>query len=181
MNLLQNLFEKSKIQYSKDMTDAVPEDLIKEIQKNIRDGSSNLKLKWPNALSLVHKAYLLSNTQRPYPHMKAAWRQYEENIQFAVLQLSKTRGMDADWRMSSSVFMDSYQVDIFNGREKKTVLIESTSLDELTNKIVKETFNDYNVDQKVQDDEVSLQPRKFGIKQPFSIGIKKLVSSEKMP
>jgi transcriptional regulator of met regulon len=175
MNFLQDLYEKTT--YSKDMTDAVPVELIKEIQKNIRDGASNSKLKWANALELTHKAYKVANVQRPFPSMKNAWKQYEENIQYAVQQLATHHGMKADWRMSSSVFMDSFQVDIFNGTEKKSVIVEALSMDDLSNKIGTKTFSAYNIEQNEEDGKVTIQPRKFGIKQPFRVVINELLDA----
>lgn len=176
MNLLQSIYEKTQIKYSKDMTDAVPPDLMKEIQKNIRDGASNTKLQWANALELAHKAYKVANVQKPYPSMKNAWKQYEENIQFAVQQLALTRGMDADWRMSSSMFMEAenqkqFTVTVFNGTQKQSYQVESDDVEKVTDKLVTETFSAYDVEQKVQNGKIRLSPRKFGIKQPFSVVI----------
>ncbi len=79
------------------------------IQKLIRDGTKPDKetgqyQQWANALHLVHKAYEVAGIQRPTPDMPDLWKQYEENIQFAVAQLSKAHGVNGDWRMSSSEF-----------------------------------------------------------------------------
>lgn len=173
MSLLQDIYEKTT--YSNDMTDTIPAEYMKEIQKNIRDGASNPKLKWANALELAHKAYKVANVQRPLPSMKNAWKQYEENIQYAVQQLATHHGMKADWRMSSSVFMDSYQVDIINREDRKRMVVEGISQEELTSKIVKDTLNDYDIEQIEEDGKVILQPRRFGIKQPFQVVIEKRV------
>lgn len=176
MNLLQNLCEAGP-KYKADMSDTVPVEMIKEIQKNIRDGASNPKLKWANALELAHKAYKVANVQRPFPSMKNAWKQYEENIQYAVAQLATHHGMKADWRMSSSIFREAltqkeYKVDVFNGMEKESYIIESANVDEVLNKIVKETLNAYDVELFEKEDEIHLIPRKFGIKQPFRVVVK---------
>ena len=89
-----------------DLTELTP-DIMSDIQKNIRKGASETEQKWANALHLVQKAYEVSGVQRPEPDMKAAWKQYEENITYSVQQLAKFRGMDADWRMSASVFHEA--------------------------------------------------------------------------
>lgn len=177
MELLQDLFEKNK--YSDDMSDAVPEEYMKEIKKNIRDGASNVKLKWGNALELVHKAYKVANVQRPYPSMAEAWKQYEENLQYAVSQLALYRGMKADWRMSSHVFheavsQEKFLVSVFNGNDKKTCIVESSDKDKMLNEIVINTFSAYYIEQKQVGNKTKLIPRKFGIKQPFSVVVETL-------
>lgn len=114
MNMEDNINEAEKT----DMSELPPE-LIKDLEKNIRKGASDLKQKWSNALELVHKAYdvgyqdesidadgkkvkLSKPIQRPTPQMAGGWKQYEELIKYAVEQLSKSRGLKADWRASSS-------------------------------------------------------------------------------
>ena len=86
---------------------ALPEDVMKDLRSNIGKGAKDTTQKWANALELVHKAYEVSNVERPNPDLKAAWKQYEELIQYAVKQLSNSRGMDADWRMSAAVFHEA--------------------------------------------------------------------------
>jgi predicted small metal-binding protein len=105
MTFLTDLYLISE---GKDM-DSLPEDVMNEIQKNIRTGAKDLEQLWSNALELVHKAYEVSGVQRPTPDMKNAWKQYEQNLQYAVQQLSKYRGIKGDWRMSSSVFHEALQ------------------------------------------------------------------------
>jgi len=88
---------------------SIPLDKFKDIQKNIRDGANDIEQKWANALELLHRAYKVANVERPSPEMTDAWKQYEENLQYAVQQLSKARGMDADWRMSAAMFYEAEQ------------------------------------------------------------------------
>ena len=81
------------------------------IQKNIRTGAKPDKdtgqfQNWANALHLVHKAYEVAQIQRPTPDMKELWKQYEENIKYAVEELAKTRGIDGEWRMSAHELRD---------------------------------------------------------------------------
>lgn len=85
----------------KDDMSALPDAQLKEIQKNIKDGAKDTTQLWANALELVHKAYEVAKIERPDITMEAAWKQYEEMIEFAVRELAKTRGPDGDWRMSS--------------------------------------------------------------------------------
>lgn len=95
-------FLKQALLLAEEDLSELPEDTVKDIQSNISKGAKDTEQKWANALELVHKAYSVSKVQRPSPSMKGGWKQYEENIQFAVLKLSKARGMNGDWRMSSA-------------------------------------------------------------------------------
>lgn len=173
MNLLSNLIETNS--YSADMTDALPHDIMKEIQKNIRGGAQDLNLKWANALELVHKAYKVSNVQRPLPEMKNAWKQYEENLQFAVQQLAKFRGMKADWRMSSSVFIEavnpnSYIVTIEDAGHSEKYRVTGVDIKDVVEKL-KGTFKDYEVSVRKTPQGVLLIPYQYGVKQSFRVRI----------
>lgn len=106
MSLMEDLLHTI---YEGEDFDDLPEDVMTEIQKNIRNGAKDRQQLWSNALELVHKAYEVTGVQRPTPDMKNAWKQYEENLQYAVEQLSKYRGIDGSWRMSSSVFHEALQ------------------------------------------------------------------------
>lgn len=79
----------------------LPDAVIGEIKSNIRSGAKDLEQKWKNALELVHKAYQVTNVRRPTPDQKGAWKQYEDLIKYGVQQLSATRGIDGEWRMSN--------------------------------------------------------------------------------
>ena len=88
-------------------TNRLTQDQMDTIQKNIREGTKADKetgqyQKWANALHLVHKAYEVANIQRPTPDMKELWKQYEENIEYAVKELSKAHGIDGAWRMTAA-------------------------------------------------------------------------------
>lgn len=85
----------------------LPNDVMVSLRKNIRKGAEDLEQNWSNALELVHKAYEVEGVQRPDPSMKDAWKQYEENIAYAVQQLSVNRGSDGDWRMSAAMFREA--------------------------------------------------------------------------
>ena len=95
------LLKQALLLTEEDLTE-LPGEVMSTIQSNIRKGAKDLQQKWANALELVHKAYQVSQVDRPTPNMKAAWKQYEENITYAVQQLAKARTMNGDWRMSAS-------------------------------------------------------------------------------
>jgi hypothetical protein len=86
----------------------LPEVVINELKSNIRTGAKDLAQQWKNALELVNKAYHVANVRRPSPDIRGAWRQYEDLIQFGVRQLSATRGLGGDWRMTSPMIKESY-------------------------------------------------------------------------
>ncbi len=136
MKFLRDLFEITDISSRSPSPDALPKGGMDIIQKSIRDGTKPDKetgqyQNWSNALHLVHKAYQINNVQRPTPDMQEAWKQYEENIQFAVKELAKTHGIKGDWRMSSSIFHEALEMAKGNGVE-----VEVTDGDETTAHIV---------------------------------------------
>lgn len=93
---------------SSDIT-TLPGQIISEIKKNVRKGAQDMEQAWTNALELTHKAYQVANVRRPAPDQKGAWKQYEEIIQYAVKELSKTRGLDAKWRMTSTSIREAVE------------------------------------------------------------------------
>ena len=93
-----------------DLTE-LPEGEINKVKANIRKGAKDLNQKWANALELVHTAYEVAKVERPDITMEAAWKQYEDMIKYAVEQLSDARGIDGDWRMSSSSLNEAKQED----------------------------------------------------------------------
>lgn len=117
----RKLFEKTN-----DLS-ALPEDVISEIKKLIRDGASDRSKKWANALELVHAAYKAAAVQRPTPDMESAWKQYEEMISYAIDQLAKYRGIDGDWRMTSLTMTEQAEGNyIVAELENRTVNIKGT-------------------------------------------------------
>lgn len=87
------------LQEDKDLSE-LPPDSIKDLEKKVREGAKDKEQDWANALELANKAYEVIGVQRPTPALQAAWKQYEGMIQFAVKELAKVRGLDADWRMT---------------------------------------------------------------------------------
>lgn len=103
-----------KLNEKDDLTE-LPEGDINKIKTNIRKGAQDTDQRWANALELVHTAYEVAKIERPDITMEAAWKQYEEMIKYAVQELAKARGMDADWRMSvSSLHEAKKQEEIFD-------------------------------------------------------------------
>jgi len=108
MQLLQSLYIISEGK-SKDLS-ILPEDVIKEIKKNIRDGATDLDYEWSNSLELVHQAYKVAGVERPTPSEREAWRQFEEMLQYGVKELADARiDFDSSWRMSSTVFREAME------------------------------------------------------------------------
>lgn len=149
MNLLKD-FTRT-IKEANDMS-GIPLDKFKDIQKNIRDGANDIEQKWANALELLHRAYKVANVERPSPEMTEAWKQYEENLQYAVQMLSKARGMDADWRMSAAMFHESEQkligfnVKINGSGDPIDVLLKGSSINEIKQMVVNGLGGQYDFD-----------------------------------
>ncbi|KKL93292.1 hypothetical protein LCGC14_1876070, partial [marine sediment metagenome] len=89
----------------------LPEGELKKIKTNIRKGAQDTDQRWANALELVHTAYELAQVQRPDITMESAWKQYEEMINHAVQELAKARGLDDNWRMTSSSLHEAKEVE----------------------------------------------------------------------
>ena len=83
----------------------LPEGELNKIKSNITKGAKDEEQRWASALELVHTAYETAQVQRPDVTMESAWKQYEEMIQHACKELAKARGMDGDWRSSSSAHL----------------------------------------------------------------------------
>lgn len=165
MSLLRSLL----IEKSDDLS-RLPHDVMTAIKSNIRKGAEDLSQKWANALELVQKAYEIEGVQRPDPTMEAAWKQYEENIAYAVQQLAKNRGMDGDWRMSSAMFHESlkpkqsFRVTI----DDDSYITEGDSLDSVTNQLAR-SFNDVDVSILKESNSRTLSFSKWGIKRKSKV------------
>ena len=79
--------------------------------------------------------------------MTAAWKQYDENIAYAVQQLAKARGMKGDWRMSASSLHEQAQstynvlLDIPD-TEKIEATVESPDLNGIIDMVKKRVADD---------------------------------------
>ena len=180
MDLLKNLIV-TRIN-EEDDPEMLPPDIMSEVQKNIRDGAKDIQQKWSNALELVHKAYEVAGVERPTPDLRKSWKQYEENLTYAVQQLAKYRGMDGDWRMSSAIFYEAlepkkkmFRVNYFGeeGGEGRTV--EANNIDEVINKLSKDQDHEYDVKvSKSGDNEAHLSFSRWGIKRNGHVEIRRV-------
>lgn len=90
------------ISEKQEIEDAIPFEKNVEIRKLIKKGAMSPEYHWVNALDLVHRAYEIANVERPTPSMRNAWKQYEENLLYAVqmLQRASEKGIrDFSWKM----------------------------------------------------------------------------------
>lgn len=87
----------------------LPQRIVDELKKLIREGAKDLTQNWKDALHLVNTAYHVGNVRRPVPEEKGAWKQYEDLIRFSVKQLSSTRGIDGKWRSSTVLVREDLQ------------------------------------------------------------------------
>lgn len=140
MKLLHELTKQPS--FLKKDDSGMTEEMMKEIQKTIRNGAEDKDQKWANALELVHKSYDDIGQPYPSPDEKSAWKQYEDNISYAVSQLAKSRGLQGDWRMSSSIFRESesedklFKVKYIHGlRVSETWTIKAKSIEDLSNMV----------------------------------------------
>lgn len=173
MTLLQNMLQQNLTE-ADDLT-RLPKKVMSAIKSNIRKGAEDLSQKWANALELVHKAYQVEGVERPDPTMKTAWEQYEQNIAYAVQQLADNRGMDGDWRMSSSMFHEARKIPIKYKVQmgETTSIVEAVEMDEIINNIKKQTLFDVNVT-KSSNSEATLSFSRWGIKKNSTVKINKL-------
>ena len=176
MNLLANMLMVGE---GEDLN-ALPEDTFNDIQKRIKDGAKDLDQVWANALELVHKAYEVEGVQRPTPDLKDAWEQYEENIAYAVEMLGKYKGMDGDWRMSSSIFREameprtSFRVFASSGMSGHAMSVNAKSLDEVIEAISKKNAGSHDIDVKRHSDHsATLLFSKYGIKRNYRLKIER--------
>ena len=168
-----------------DDLDSISSDMFSEIQKNIRDGAKDQEQMWANALDLVHKAYEVAGVERPTPDLKNAWKQYEENLQYAVSQLAKERGMDGDWRMSSAVFREAMERNIkfriieMGDKFGKGHTVTAKSLDDVISTIKNKGSGQFDVDVNKSSDGdnpnmATLSFSKFGIRKNYKVRIQQL-------
>lgn len=178
MSFLKEIFQALEEDKSGDLS-MLPSDIMSEIQYKIRRGSQDIKQKWANALELVHKAYEVVGVQRPTPEMKDAWKQYEQNIQYAIQRLAKDRGMDGDWRMSSSTFRESVTekskfkviIDVAN---PQIVFVEADSFDEVVKNISSTLTEDIEIRiVDISENKKQLKFSSFGICRKQTVLIEK--------
>lgn len=181
MNLLQNLYIISE---AKEDMSIVPEDAMKDIKKNIKDGAADLEQDWANALELVQKAYSVAGVERPTPSMRGAWTQYEEMITFAVNELADAYKLTGNksWRMSSTIFKEAMEprikVRVYEVGENrgKGHTVEAKNMEEVI-KMVRKQSDAAGYDMAVNDDGCGCQTCSFsrhGIKRNYKVTLQRL-------
>lgn len=183
MDFLKNLYIISEAGNSKKDLSVLEDDVIKEIKKNIRDGAADLDRDWANALELVHEAYRVAGVERPTPAERAAWKQYEEMLQYAVEQLYEHRKLaNSDWRMSSTVFKEAMErrvkIRVFEIGDKfaKGHTVEAQNIEEVI-KMIRKQAGQKSFDMEVEQHDPSSCTCYFsyqGIRKPYHIKIQQL-------
>jgi len=182
VTLLQNLYEVSK--GKKDDLSIVPEDAIKDIKKNIKDGAKDLEQDWSNAMELCQKAYSVAGVERPSPSERSAWTQYEEMLMFAVNELADARKLSKDksWRMSSTVFKEAMEPRIririteLGNTKGKGHTVEAKNMEQIID-MVRKQAGERGYDMNVQDDDDGSRLCTFaehGIKRNYSVRLRRL-------
>lgn len=185
MQFLQDLYilsEANKSSKAKDLS-ILPEDIVKEIKKNIRDGATDLEYEWGNALELIHQAFKVAGVERPTPSEREAWKQYEELLQYGVEELADARSnFDSSWRMSSTVFREAMQkrikVRVYEMGEKfaKGHTVEASNMQEVIDMIQKQA-GENNLDMSVEENDPSKCTCSFsyqGIQRPYKVSLQRL-------
>jgi len=180
---LQNLYTQSLAE-DKDDLSIVPEDAMKDIKKNIKDGAADLEQDWSNAMELTQKAYSVAGVERPSPSERSAWTQYEEMLMFAVNELADAHKLSKDksWRMSSTVFKEAMEPRIrvrvveLGDTKGKGHTVEVKNMEEIINQ-VRKLAGTKGYDMEVQDDDDGSSLCTFaehGIKRNYSVRLRRL-------
>jgi len=179
-SLLQNLFVLTE---KKEDLSVVPEDAMKDIKKNIKDGAQDLEQDWANALELTQKAYSVAGVERPTPSERGGWTQYEEMITYAVEQLHKARKLtNSSWRMSSKVFKEAMErkikVRVYEVGDQfgKGHTVEARNMEEII-EMVRKQAGTKGFDMDVTDSEDGGHTCSFsqhGMKRAYKVTLKQL-------
>jgi hypothetical protein len=185
MSLIKNLITTSLIN-EEDDPELLPPDIMSEVQKNIRDGAKDITQKWANALELVHKAYEVAAVERPTPDMRKAWKQYEENLTYAVKQLAKYRGVDGSWRMTAAMFNEALMTEGLQPKKKVFrvtyhgedngggATVEADNIDDVIDRLKNDDHYEVEV-KKVSGTEARLSFSRWGIRKNGHIEIRQVV------
>ncbi len=170
----------------KDDLSKLPEDVIKKLKKLIRDGATDLAKKWENSLELVTQAYKVESVTIPTPALRTAYSQFDEMLKYAVKEMFDARkGMDDDWRMSSTVFREFkesmerevtiriYEISPTAGAGHT---VKAKNMDEVVEMVRKQAgAKHFDMDVEQHDDSSCTCNFSFqGIKRPYKIELKQL-------
>ena len=182
MQFLQDL----QILKEKDDLSKLPEDIIKDLKKLIRDGAADLDLDWANALELVKKAYSVQGVERPSPNERTAWDQYTELLKYGVEQLADARkDTNNSWRMSSTVFREfkesmektcKFRVYEVSDKAGKGWTVEAKNMESILD-MVRKQAGGAGFDMNVEEHDPSYCTCKFsyqGIQRPYKVSIQRL-------
>ena len=183
MNLLQNLYTQSLAEKKEDLS-IVPEDAIKDIKKNIKDGAADLEQDWANAMELTHKAYSVAGVERPTPSERGAWEQYEEMLQLAVNELAEARKLSKNksWRMSSAVFKEAMEPRIkirvveLGDSSGRSHTVEAKNLEEII-EMVRKQAGERGFDMDVEDKDDGSRVctfSEFGVKRNYRVTLSRI-------
>ncbi len=181
--LLQNLYTQALAE-DKDDLSIVPEDAMKDIKKNIKDGAKDLEQDWSNAMELCQKAYSVAGVERPSPSERSAWTQYEEMLMFAVNELADARKLSKDksWRMSSTLFKEAMEPRIkvrvveLSDTKGKGHTVQVKNMEEVVD-MVKKQAGDHGYDMEVADGNEGRLTCTFsqhGIKQNYRVTLQRI-------
>jgi len=183
MQFLNDLYTLSEAKGKAKDLSILPEDVIKEIKKNIRDGATDLEYEWANALELVQQAFKIAGVERPTPSEKEAWKQYEELLQYGVNEMADARSYDNSWRMSSTVFREAMEkrikVRVYEVSDKfaKGHTVEAKNMEEIIEMIRKQAGEksfDMNVNGDPSQGECTCVFSYQGIQRPYRIKLQRL-------
>lgn len=182
MQFLQDL----QILKEKDDLSKLPEDIIKDLKKLIRDGAADLDLEWPNSLELVKRAYTVQGIERPTPAERTAYTQFEELLKYAVEQLADARKDTGNsWRMSSTVFREfkesmekvcRFRVYEVSDKAGKGWTVEAKNMETIVD-MVRNQASGAGFDMDVKEHDPSSCTCNFsyqGIQRPYKVSIQRL-------
>lgn len=146
MSLLKELNVLSE---ATDLTE-LPSDVYHDLEQHIHKGAKDLDKQYANALALVREAYKVEHVELPDPAMKKAWEQFSVLLQYATAKLTRFRGIDGDWRMSSHVFRESteygtFKVIVNNGDSSDSYTVKDADMDSLVSSIQSKISDEYDV------------------------------------
>ncbi len=183
MQFLSDLYVLSEAKNKAKDLSILPEDVIKEIKKNIRDGAKDLDYEWANALEMVQQAFKIAGVERPTPSEKDAWKQYEELLQYGVNEMADSRGHDNSWRMSSTVFREAMEkrikVRVYEVSDKFATghTVEAKNMEEIIEMIRKQAGQksfDMDVVGDPENGECVCKFSYQGIQRPYQVKLQRL-------
>lgn len=88
---------------SDDVKDPFPFDTMIYIQKGINRNSKDKKKEWNSPVELVDFSLDELNVPKPLAYMKTRWDQYTKLLDYAVKNLSDSRGLNGKWNKTIKI------------------------------------------------------------------------------